>query len=178
MKVIFHIFIIFTSSVLLHFGFWRLFKPSKFLSTSLVFSIVPVLLDFYINYMEQKSVQFLFLSDTWVEVFILLTMWQLFLTFFINLLNSVSLKMIAKMRMESGNKITFDQLIKLVEPKDSILSRYERMQANGLIKINNGDVKITKKGLFLAGFFEFLRRFFLIPIQQKANSERVEKKSG
>jgi len=85
------------------------------------------------------------------------TLWLAYLMFFINLLNSITLKMLDFLAKNGGELDSYG--FKAIFGGDSgISSRIEAIKRNNFLKEENGQLKITERGKILVYSIRFFRK--------------------
>ncbi len=85
-------------------------------------------------------------------------LWNSYLIFFINLQNSVSLRMIAEVDRSPLKSLTFDELLAVYPDETQLTTRLEALRLNGMLIIHdNHELELTAKGAFLAKTLARLR---------------------
>jgi hypothetical protein len=126
-----------------HLLFFRVFRPSRFVFYSLLFGIVAFFLSIPKLFIFQ-------LNEIIFIIFILFSFWFLFITFLINLQNSVSLRILNELKVTDHPTFEESRLKNLINESDCLDARLERLVANGLIQKHNNELVLTWKGYYLA----------------------------
>jgi len=95
-------------------------------------------------------------------VFYLFTiiLWNLYMTFFVNLMNSVSLRMMVEIDQAAGQSLSSKELLNLYSDEAALESRLQEMTAGGLLRIVEDQLVLTNKGQLLAFVLLVIRRVF------------------
>ncbi|MDD5456360.1 MAG: hypothetical protein PHV30_04925 [Candidatus Margulisbacteria bacterium] len=94
--------------------------------------------------------------------FNLVLFWNLYLTFFINLMNSISLRIMLEINESSQKKLTYQNIKNLYNNEEILGKRINELAINKFIKISENYIDLTGKGKILAGFLHYLRNIFSI----------------
>ena len=99
-----------------------------------------------------------------ISLYIILTLWLAYMMFFINLLNSVTLKMLARLAEEPGGELTEPAFQGIFNEETGIRLRLEDMRANGFIKLEGEDLRLTAKARLLLAAVFLIRKIFSIDV--------------
>ena len=90
-------------------------------------------------------------------IYYLFTLWLAYLMFFVNLLNSVTLKMLDHLALKGG-QLDAEGFKAVFGGNDGIRSRMEAIKRNGFLKEKKDGIEITAKGRFLVFCVKILRK--------------------
>ena len=90
-----------------------------------------------------------------LALYMLLTAWLAYLMFFINLLNSVTLKMLERLAEAPGGNLSGEEFNNIFNEESGIKARLADMDKNGFIKIEVEHITLTNKAR------QFLKMIFL-----------------
>ncbi len=98
-----------------------------------------------------------------VSLYLIFTLWLTYLMFFINLLNSVTLKMLSRLAEEPSGALTEAAFQDIFNEETGIRLRLADMRANGFIK--EGDpLALTGKAALLLKVVLVIRKIFSIDV--------------
>ncbi|MCX5790762.1 MAG: hypothetical protein NTY45_00865 [Elusimicrobia bacterium] len=97
-----------------------------------------------------------------VSLYLVLTLWLTYMVFFINLLNSVTLKMLARLAEEPSGTLTEAAFQDIFNEESAIKIRLQDMRVNGFIKLEGGNLGLTGKADALLKIVFLVRRAFSI----------------
>ena len=145
--------ILFFGYVLLHLLFTRLTHGQAFVRNGYLFIMVMSAL---------TAVAIAPCGWLFVVVFYLFTviLWNLYLTFFINLMNSVSLRMMVEIDQAPGQTLSSTELLDLYSDEAAFESRLQEMAGSGLLRFAGDQLVLTGKGQLLARGLTLIRRIF------------------
>ncbi len=99
-----------------------------------------------------------------VSLYLVITLWLAYLIFLINLLNSVTLKMLARLAQEPSGALDEEAFRNLFNEETGIKLRLEDMRANGFIRQDGENLRLTEKaGLLLRTVF-LIRKILSIDV--------------
>ena len=140
-------------SVLLHILICQITAPSKFMLKGLFIGITATtILAGYFFKLRQLNL---------VGLYLFLTSWLFYLMAFINLLNSATLKMLARLYSEPQGFL-YSEDFKLAFNEAGLRSRLETMDLNGFIKHQEQAILLTPKAKLLLKIIFLLRRVLSI----------------
>lgn len=141
----------FIGAVLFHVILCRLTSTQKFMLKGLVTGLAAVL--------SMLVIQVVKLRVDLVSIYILGTAWLAYLMFFINLLNSITLKMLKELDDNNGElqNREFDHLF---GEEQGVEVRINSMEMNGFISIDDGKISLTSKSLLMVKIITLLRKIF------------------
>lgn len=87
-------------------------------------------------------------------------LWNLYTTFFINLTNSVSLRMMIEIGRSEGGTLSAEQIGRLYPDEQALESRIQAMARAGLIREEANELVLTGAGRRLAALTGMVRRIF------------------
>ena len=94
-----------------------------------------------------------------VALFLLLTAWLAYLMFFINLLNSVTLKMLEHLARADGGKMQKEDFAVVFSEDSGLQARLSDMRANGFIAETKGGFALTGKANVFLSAVSLTRKF-------------------
>ena len=97
-----------------------------------------------------------------VELYLFLAAWLFFLMAWINLLNSVTLKMLAHLDAAPQGSLQLAAFDAAFNTEDGLLTRLEMMKGNGLVVTQDGGLLLTARGRALLRTIRLLGRPFSI----------------
>lgn len=92
-----------------------------------------------------------------VVLYYVLTLWLAYMMFFVNLMNSVTLKMLDFMAKRGGT-LAADDFSQIFGSNSAIVSRLEAIKRNNFLRLENGRLYITTKGRTLVSAVRIIRR--------------------
>ncbi len=95
-----------------------------------------------------------------VAIYLLGTGWLAYLMLFINLLNSVTLKMLEALGQESSGVLPKEAFNKFFNEEDGLNTRLDSLALNEFIIKNDDQIKLTSKAQFMLGIIFMLRKIF------------------
>ena len=93
-----------------------------------------------------------------VGLYLFLATWLLYLMIFINLLNSVTLKMLAHLHTNPQGCLSVEEFATVFNAGDGLLTRLRMMQANGLLDHHADVLKLTTKARTLLKIVAIISR--------------------
>ena len=146
--------IFFAGCVLLHLLLTRITRGKSFVRTGYLFLAVMCLLSAIVV-----------VPQGWLcaATFYLFTiiLWNLYATFFINLMNSVSLRLMVEIDRAPGQTFSTAEMVSLYSDEAALESRVQEMVAGGLLRIAaDQQLVLTSKGQLLAVGLLWIRRIF------------------
>lgn len=146
--------IFFIFYLLLHLIICRISSNSFFmkigLSLALVFVGILIIYEIYINKFDL------------VSIYLLFTLCLSYLMFFINLLNSVTLKMLAELAKSSNGQLASEQFDHFFNSENGINSRLNAMKKNGFFIEKDDSLLLTNKSILLINIITIIRKIFSI----------------
>lgn len=97
-----------------------------------------------------------------VSLYIFMSLWLSYLICFINLLNSVTLKMLERIADSQTGRLHFNDLGSFFNEDDALKARIDAMTANNFISHVNEGLVLTMKGTVLASIITIIRSIFSI----------------
>lgn len=142
----------FLPAVLIHIILCHLTGTKKFMLKGLVLGIVANL----------GLIIFLVFKNNFdlVAIYLLGTGWLAYLMLFINLLNSVTLKMLEALGQESSGVLPKEAFNKFFNEEDGLNTRLDSLALNEFIIKNDDQIKLTSKSQFMLGIIFVLRKIF------------------
>ncbi len=95
-----------------------------------------------------------------VGLYLFLATWLLYLIIFINLLNSVTLKMLAHLHANPQGCLPVEEFATVFNAGDGLLTRLRMMQANGLLDHHADVLELTPKARTLLKIIAIIGRVF------------------
>ncbi|MBK26956.1 MAG: hypothetical protein CME70_23335 [Halobacteriovorax sp.] len=142
----------FLPAVLIHIILCHLTGTKKFMLKGLVLGIVANLgLIIFLIYKNNFDL---------VAIYLLGTGWLAYLMLFINLLNSVTLKMLEALGQESSGVLPKEAFNKFFNEEDGLNTRLDSLALNEFIIKNDDQIKLTSKAQFMLGIIFMLRKIF------------------
>lgn len=91
----------------------------------------------------------------------LVILWNSYLVFFINLINSVSLRMVSEIERSPTGSLSIAEVTDLYSDEEALETRLRALVANGFL-IDRGDagLELTARGAWFARFLELVRKVF------------------
>ena len=99
-----------------------------------------------------------------VALYLIVSLWLAYLIFFVNLLNSVTLKMLARLAEEPSGTMEEAGFQDLFNEETAIQARLADMLANGFIKTEGENLTLTAKAQLLLKIVFSIRKFFSIDV--------------
>lgn len=97
-----------------------------------------------------------------VSLYLGATLWLAYMIFFINLLNSVTLKMLARLAEAPEGAMDEAGFRDIFNEETGVKARLEDMRANGIIKLEGGNLALTAKAGLLLRVVLSIRKFLSI----------------
>jgi hypothetical protein len=97
-----------------------------------------------------------------IGLYLFIASWLFYLMICINLLNSVTLKMLAFLYAAPDQKIYFEDFNKSFNDQDGLLTRLEMMKNNELIEYQNENLRLTTKAFKLLKIVSVIDKIFSI----------------
>jgi hypothetical protein len=143
----------FAGGVILHLLFTRLITNANFVRDGYVFLLLTA------------TVSSLFVRGTgaWSLLFLqlhLIILWNLYTIFFINLMNSVSLRMMTEIGNAPSRSLSGEELLALYSDEEALQSRVGGLVSTGLLQRDGQELVLTGKGRVLAQFLKVIRKLF------------------
>jgi hypothetical protein len=95
-----------------------------------------------------------------VGLYLFVAAWLLYLMIFINLLNSVTLKMLAHLHGKQNGRLTVEEFSTAFNINDGLVTRLEMMKENGLLERRGAIFKLTGKSRTLLKIITVVNRLF------------------
>lgn len=146
--------LVFIPALPLHILLCRFTGSTKFMLKSLLLGFFMGIL--FLIYQYQSS------SFDIVSLYLFSTLWLIYLICSINLLNSVTLKMLEFIANSTSRKMHYNEFDRHFTEEDSIGSRLKAMEDNNFITQNEDSVKLKVKGEILASIVLVIRKIFSI----------------
>ena len=141
----------FASAVLVHLLFVRLVCGTAFVRNGYIFvSIVGVGLLPVALRLGLLGVAFFYLN--------LVILWNLYTIFFINLMNSVSLRMMVEIENSPTRALSAEELQALYSDEEALQSRLRGLVSNGFLKEEGPELALTRKGKAFAAILAAVRK--------------------
>lgn len=99
-----------------------------------------------------------------VSFYLVITLWLTYLMFFVNLLNSVTLKMLSRLAEEPSGAMTEAGFQSIFNEETGIKTRLEDLRSNGFLKPSGETISLTKKTGLLLKIVFLIRKVFFINI--------------
>ena len=142
--------VIFVTSLLCHIGICRASGQDHFLLKGLAVGVAGTVTLIAINIGAGKP---------WgIQAYIFFSAWIFFLMTFINLLNSVTLKMLSLLHLESNHALSHEQLSAALSDVSGFDTRFRMMDQNKLIIHHDNLIKLSLKGRRLTQIIGVVRR--------------------
>ena len=143
----------FCGCVLLHLLLTRLTRGAAFVRNGYLFIVAMGALAAVV--IVPRGWQF---AATFYLVAVIL--WNLYMTFFINLMNSVSLRMMVEIDHAPAQSLSNEELLGRYSDEAALESRLQEMVAGGLLQVEADQLVLTGKGRRLATVLILIRRAF------------------
>lgn len=146
-------FVFFAGGVLVHWLFTRWITNTNFVRNGYGFLLAvagaasPITLP-----MPLLSMAFFYLQ--------LIILWNLYTIFFINLMNSVSLRMMIEIANSPTTALTTNELVSLYADEEALESRLRGLVATGLLRRENQYLTLTSRGQMLGALLAIIRKTF------------------
>lgn len=95
-----------------------------------------------------------------LAIYILGTLWLAYLMFFINLLNSLTLKMLATLAEKNQGSSKLQEFKDIFIKDDGLLVRLEAMKKNGFISIEGESIRLVGRGASMSKMISIVRTIF------------------
>ncbi|HVM63094.1 MAG TPA: hypothetical protein VMV72_19705 [Verrucomicrobiae bacterium] len=143
----------FVAAVAVHWVILRLWTRAPFLISGYgTFGLAAVLAAPVVGSMGLIAVIFFYLSATIV--------WNLYLIFFINLMNSVSLRLMIEIDAAPDQTLTTEQLLAAYSDDQAFENRLQGLCGAGLLRREGDELVLMPRGRMLAGCVGWIRRLF------------------
>lgn len=146
--------LVFMVSSLVHMVLCRIFGTPRFMFRSLLQGVLTVPLFAYFQ-LNNGGLDI-------VALYIFFALWIAYLACFINLFNSVTLKMLEVIANSPEEKLHVDGFDSHFTEEDSVDSRIKSMELNGFLTVDGQKVALTSKGNNFVNIILFLRAIFSI----------------
>lgn len=103
-------------------------------------------------------------STCLLALYLLLSAWLVYLMFFINLMNSLTLKMLERLAGEPGGTLSAAEFNAIFNEEAGLKARLADMNANGFVKIKDERIFITGKAGRLLHIIYLLRKTLSIGV--------------
>ena len=146
--------VFFTGCVLLHWLLIRLTRGQAFVRNGYLFIAVASAL---------AGIEIIPRGGLVAAAFYLfaIILWNLYVTFFVNLMNSVSLRMMVEIDRAPGQALSSADILNLYSDESALESRVQEMTAGGLLRVAaDQQLVLTRKGQLLARGLSLIRRIF------------------
>lgn len=155
LQAIFQSILWFMSAVFIHIIICRIKGTQKFVLHGLVFAValIAALIAWQI-YAKKLNL---------AVIYYVLTLWLAYLMFFINLLNSVTLKMLDYLSSKGG-QLEERNFSEIFGNNNAIPSRIDAIKANGFLIEKEGKLILDKKSVFLIKTVRLMRKIFGVNI--------------
>lgn len=141
----------FLGAVFMHLLLCRV-SASRFMFKGLGIGLLAVLLMIFFQF-QKKEIDL-------ISLYLLGTGWLAYLMFFINLLNSVTLKMLSALS-ESRNEVLLNtDFDNFFSEENGLASRIDSMIENGFLESRNDELSLTSRSLFMVWCVSLLRKIF------------------
>jgi hypothetical protein len=87
-------------------------------------------------------------------------LWNSYSTFFVNLMNSVSLRIMVEIDQSEGQSLSGVEILNLYSDETALESRLREMATSGLLRFAEDQLVLTRKGRLLARVLVLIRRIF------------------
>lgn len=144
-------FIIFVTGVALHICLVRISNRTHFIMKSYMVLI----------FMMIVSGLFLItagLLNLLVVYMFLILLWNLYLIFLINLMNSVSLRIMCEMWRSEAGRLSLNEIERIYSSDQLLEDRLNDMEKGGLVRLEGSIVHLTEKGQLLAKGLAHIRK--------------------
>lgn len=146
--------LVFFISAIFHLFLCRIYGTPRFMFRSLLQGVLTVGIYAYLQYKSNRI-------DI-VALYIFFALWIAYLACFINLFNSVTLKMLEVVANSQDERIHFDKFDEYFTEDDSVDSRIKSMEINGFVKREGDVVKLTPKAERFVNIVMAIRNIFSI----------------
>ena len=147
---------LFSLFVLIHLIITRIFTIGSYLVKAYCLLIILSLL-----LLKPIIIRFGFVN-TLIIYFCLILLWNLYLTFFINLMNSISLRIMIEINNSKDGTLSYIKMKYLYDDKEILEKRINELMLNRFIKSSGNLISLSFKGSLLAKFLNILRKIFSI----------------
>lgn len=134
-------------------------SPSRFMFKGLTLGLLTVIVCIYFQ-IENNRIDL-------VSIYLLGTGWLAYLMFFINLLNSVTLKMLQALSDSNEGILLNSDFDIFFSEENGLQSRVSSMIENGFLKQKGSELKLTSRSLFMVFWVNLLRNIFSMNEQGK-----------
>ena len=144
---------VFAAGVTAHLLFTRLISNANFVRNGYVFLLLGgIFLAPFIWPSGAMPVLFGYLQ--------LVILWNLYTIFFINLMNSVSLRIMREIDDTPSRFLTTDQLAAMYSDEEALESRLRGLTAHGFLRQDGEELVLTAKGTVFATLLNLIRKLF------------------
>lgn len=162
MRIMIEIFILsvkcFALSVMIHWFLLRFFSNRFFVAIAYIALVIGIILSEFIFFSSFAWVQQL------VAGFLLVMLWNLYVTFLINLMNSISISIIVRVIYADKKVLSLPDLVMEDATNNQLESRLSMAQRVKLIRIDSDTVEVLMLGRTLNFFISGLRKIWGISI--------------
>ena len=89
-----------------------------------------------------------------------LILWNSYITLFVNLMNSVSLRLMVEIDRSAGQSLSDAEILNLYSDEAALESRLQEMASGGLLCFADEQLVLTEKGRLLARMLQLIRKIF------------------
>ena len=89
-----------------------------------------------------------------------LILWNSYITLFVNLMNSVSLRLMVEIDRADGQSLSDAEILNLYSDEAALESRLKEMMTGGLLCFADEQLVLTEKGRLLARILQVIRQIF------------------
>ncbi len=142
--------VIFVTSLLCHIGICRASDQGHFLLKGLAVGVAGTVTLIAINIGAGKP---------WsLQAYIFFSAWIFFLMTFINLLNSVTLRMLSLLHAGHDHALSHEQLSAALSDTDGFATRFKMLKQNNLVTLHEDTMILTPNGRQIAQIILFIRK--------------------
>ena len=144
----------FILALLVHFIFCRYTNQNNFLAKGFLFgAIITMMLIIYLNLIDDLNI---------IGPYILITLWIFYLITIVNLMNSVTLKMLKNLYQSPKGSLDKNYLFQVFNEQDGFRNRLAMLEKNKLIIYRNNELIMMKKGIWLMKIITHIKYVFSI----------------
>ncbi len=150
--------VLFVLAVWIHNSLCHVWHSEKFVFRGLLFEGVYLFSAYFLSVDRYTATQAAFIS------FVFVCLWNLYLIFFINLQNSVSLRIAVAVFDKGQGKMALSGVNQHFPTAEGFESRLLAMRRNGFVEQVGQKLILTPKGRTFARIYRFMRRVFALPV--------------
>ncbi len=147
--------VIFTPAVLIHLILLRLIRGQRFILSG--YAVLVVVLLVSVPFVLSRGFLSAFCVYLWLVI-----LWNLYLIFFINLTNSVSLRIMFEISKSRTKALSFQEIMGIYSDDETFRARVVGLEVGGFIVLQGQTMTLTSKGNQFARLLGLFRTVFSI----------------